>query len=449
MENDLKIIVKEEHRDRYARLTQTKIGQKIVPTPSFCVQLQDPNELDLMLRIKEQAPYERLATNVVRFVDMQNALWRLHPNTPRDVFGVMRKDRYSLFFENQVLLLDKSLEYLYYQNRMHGFHGNPYTSRLIIDHINKIDTLKEEAKRSDNKRTAKSFESKKDTLHREFWRDLADEESKTSNRKRFDLINSFLKCDLDYNADVAIPAVPLVDDDEMLEIAKKMNSDAKELARGKKPCATYFLFKNSALSDRALLDKALEYIMENSRDTLTVIKFKYLDLTNKDRQTERDNYREFMSTLEFFGRSFKNRATIVLENNCQTFVSYAGFDIVSSSFTNYDIEHSFGKFAPYGKYLDAKLLILRSWKDMTTIYNTKKVLPHACYYCKNVSVDRLEDLKPDEWWVTRRGHTASFMDEWFGYVSKAIKKDKNVELIVDRLANSKVQILKDLLPRNW
>jgi hypothetical protein len=156
-----------------------------------------------------------------------------------------------------------------------------------------------------------------------------------------------------------------------------------------------------------------------------------------------------MSTLEFLGRSFKNRACLVLENNCQSFVSYAGFDIVSSSFTNYDIEHSFGKSAPYGKYLDSKLLIQRPWKDMVTIYDNKKVLPHACDFCKSVKVDSLEDLKPDDWWITRRGHAASLMDEWFGYIAKAVRDEKNIELIVDRLANSKIQILKDLLPRNW
>ncbi len=447
MENELKIIVKEEHRDRYTRITQTKIGQKIIQTPSFCIQLKDSAELELMLRLKEQSHCERLTANSVSFVDLNNALWHLQPNIPRDVFGVMRQDKYHLFFENQVLLIDKSLEYLYYQNRMHGFFNNPYTPRIIIDYLNKLERIKDGS--DGNNASAKSFESKKESLHREFWHELSDEKSKESNKKRFDLINSFLKCDLDYKADVTIPAVPLVDNENMLEIAKKMNSDTKELARGKKPCATYFLFKNSVLSNWSLLDKALEYINENSRESLTVIKFKYLDLTNKDRQTERDNYRDFMSALEFFGRSYRNRACLVLENNCQSFVSHAGFDIVSSSFTNYDIESSFGKYAPYGKYLDPKLLIHRPWADMVTMYDAKGVLPHACPFCKSVTARKLPDLKPSDWSVIRRGHVAYLMDEWFGYLAKSIKDDKNVELVIDRLANSKIQILKDLLPRGW
>jgi hypothetical protein len=451
MENELKISVKEESRDRYARLTRTRIGQKVIQTPSFCIQLQDPDELDLLIRLKEQYPCDRLETNVVRFVDIRQAFWRLHPKTPHDVFMHVRKDKYSLFFEKQILLLDKSLEYLYYQPRMRGFVSNPYTPRTIIQYIDDIEHLRKETEVDSGKRKShKSFESKRDAHHREFWRGLADETSIESNRKRFDLIRSFLQCDLDYNADVVLPPVPLIDSEEMLEIAQKMNNDTKELARGKKHCASFFLFKSSALADWPLLDKALRYLAENSSESLTVIKFKYLDLTVKDSQTERDNYREFMSNLEFFTRTFKNRACVALENNCQSYVSpVAGFDIVSSSFTNHDIEYSFGKYAPYGKWLDPTLLIQRPWADMKKMYTLHGVLPHSCGICKSVKVRKLDDLKPDEWYVIRRGHVALFMNEWLGYIQKAIKEDKNIELVTNRLANSKVQILKDLLPRNW
>lgn len=451
MDNKLRIEVKEESRDRYARLTKIKIGQKIISTPNFCTQIQDTGELELFIKLREQYPSDRLTTNVVRFVDIRQALWRLHPKTPTDVFMQVRKDKYSLFFEKQVLLIDPSLEYLYYQPRINGFQTNPYTPRSIIDYINEIEKLKRETEYKLGKRKSyKSFESKRDSHHRQFWRELADEKSIESNQKRFELIRSFLQCGLDYGADAILPPVPLIDSEEMLEIAQKINDDTKELSRGKRHCATFLLFKSSALSDWSLLDKALGYLAENSSESLTAIKFKYLDLTSKDSQTERDNYREFMSSLEFFTRTFKNRACVVLENNCQTFVSpLAGFDIVSSSFTNFDIERSFGKHPPYGKWLDPVLLIQRPWKDMKRIYANHGMLPHGCGFCRSVKVKELEELSADDWYIVRRGHVALFMDEWLGYIEKAIKDDKNIELIVDRLSNSKIQILKDLLPRNW
>jgi hypothetical protein len=450
MADTLKIEVKEEQRDRCARITRTRIGQKVISTPNFCVQLQDSDELDLLIELKEQNPSDRLTTSVFRFVDMQHALWRLHPKVPMDVLMQVRKDKYNLFFEHEVLLKDPSLEYLYYLPRMNGFQTNPYTPRIILNYVSEIRKIQHETEYTLGKKKAyKSFEAKRDMKHREFWRNLCDEKNKESNQKRLNLIRSFLQCDLDYETDAVLPPTPLIDSEEMLEIAQKMNDDTKELARGKKHCATFFLFKSSVLSDWSLLDKALRYIVENASESLTAIKFKYLNLTNPNLQRERDNYRDFMSNLEFFTKTFKNRACLVLENNCQSFVSpIAGFDVVSSSFTNSDVEFSFGKHAPYGKWLDPKLLTQRPWKDVQDMYETNGMIPHSCDYCRSVKVKELKQLPPNQWYVIRRGHVASFMDEWIGYIRKAIDDDKNIELIVDRLANSKIGILKDLLPKD-
>lgn len=74
MDNTLKIEVNETARDRHARVTKTKIGQKIISTPNFCTQLQDPSELDLLIRLKMEYPSDRLTTSVVRFTDVQQAL---------------------------------------------------------------------------------------------------------------------------------------------------------------------------------------------------------------------------------------------------------------------------------------------------------------------------------------------------------------------------------------
>lgn len=444
MDSKLKIKVKVEDRDRYARLTKIKIGQKVISTPNFCTQLQGSDELDFFIKLREQYPTDRL-------VDIRQALWRLHPKTPMDVLMQVRKDKYSLFFERQLLLIDPSLEYLYYLPRMKGFQTSEYTPRVILDYITEMERLqRESAYKLKKRKVYKSFQSKREKHHHQFWKRLSDEESKEATQKRFELIRSFLQCQLDYGVDAILPPVPLIDSEEMLEIAQKMNDDTKELARGKKHCATFFLFKNSALAEWSLLDKALKYIAQNSSESLVVVKFKHLDLTQKDLQTERNNYRDFMSDLEFFSRTFKNRACVVLENNCQSFVSpLVGFDIVSSSFTNYDIEPSYGKYAPYGKYLHPKLLIHRPWNVMKEAYEKIGALPHDCGFCRSVKVKRLEQLKPDQWYVIRRGHVALFMNEWLGYIKKAIENDKNAELIVDRLANSKIQILKDLLPKDW
>lgn len=159
MDSELKIEVKPESRDRYARTTRTKIGQKIVSTPNFCVQLQDSDELDFLINLREQHVSDRLTTSTVRFVDLRQALWRLHPKTPKDVLMNVRKDKYSLFFEQQLLLIDPSLEYLYYLPRMDGFKKNQYTPKVILDYIKEIEKLqKESGYKGEKKKAYKSFE---------------------------------------------------------------------------------------------------------------------------------------------------------------------------------------------------------------------------------------------------------------------------------------------------
>ena len=71
MDKDLKIIVREESRDRHARATQTKIGKKVISTPNFCTQLKDSDELDLFLRMKAEYPSDNLSTTSVCFVDLE------------------------------------------------------------------------------------------------------------------------------------------------------------------------------------------------------------------------------------------------------------------------------------------------------------------------------------------------------------------------------------------
>ena len=132
MDNELKIEVKEEIRDRFARITKTKIGQKVISTPNFCVQLQGIDELDLYLKLKEENQSELLTTNVVRYRRHAKGIMENDPKTPKDVLMEVRKDKYSLFFEKQVLLIDPSMEYLYYMPKREEFKKNTYTPKSIL-----------------------------------------------------------------------------------------------------------------------------------------------------------------------------------------------------------------------------------------------------------------------------------------------------------------------------
>lgn len=435
----MNLIVQEQTRDRYARTTFATIGEKSIVTPSYFTLIQDAYELDLLMDLESQCHPSRLGGIIVRIFDAKKALERIQMQVPRDIFGRIREDKYSLFMKKHALLVDPSLEYLYYEVKMGRFILDPQTPKDIVDYIN---ALEQEKTKQENKR---KYNQAKEKLHQEFWKNIAKD-----NRKEVEFIKGTLERQWRFGVDVTVPPVPLITSRDMLSVAIEINDKSRELSRiGKKPCATYFLLKNSLVRDHILLEDIKEYITGNSSQNLTIFKFKYLDLTRPKLITERENYGRVMLDLSYFSQVFPNRACMILENYYQSFISpVAGFDLVSTSFTAQDGgEISFSEHPSYGQYLDPKLLVHRNFDEMVDVYvNSHRRLPCSCIPCKSITVKDLRDMSPNDWNILRRKHTVALMDRWMGYIAQAVEK-KNIELIADRLANSKISILKDSLPK--
>lgn len=246
--------------------------------------------------------------------------------------------------------------------------------------------------------------------------------------------------------DIVIPPVPLIHSKKMLEIANDINDVSKEISRGRRLCANYLLVKSTILKKDSLMNDIKQSVFENSSKTLTVFKLKNLDLTNPIYIVQRDNYRELMLDLAYLSQNFENRSCMILENSYQAFASpFAGFDLVSSSFTMFDRDVSFSEHPPYGKYLDPKWKVHRTFDEMVRVYKSLGRLPCPCKACREVTVPDLTLMTPDEWYRLRRVHIPLYMDYWMGYVARAVE-EKNTELARDSFANSKITILKDLLP---
>lgn len=439
MADSMNIIVQEQVRDRYARVASAKIGEKSILTPSFFTLIQDAYELDLLTEIESQCHPNRLGGVVVRIFDARRTLEKVQMQVPRDIFGRVREDKYSLLMKRHALLVDPSFEYIYYEGKMGKFTLDPQTHEIVVNYIS---ALEQEKTRQESTR---KYNQAKEKLHSGFWKGII-----ADNRKEVGFIKDILERQWRFGADVTIPPVPLITSRDMLSIAIEINDKSRELSRlGGKPCATYFLLKNSLIRDHVLLESIKEYIAENSSQALTLFKFKYLDLTDPKLITDRENYGRLMLDLAYFSQTFPNRACMVLENYYQTFTSpVAGFDFVSSSFTAQDGgEMSFSEHPSYGQYLDPKLLVHRNFDEMAEVYkNSHRRLPCTCIPCRSVTIKDLKLMPPDAWNTLRRKHTAAFMDIWMEYIAQAVQK-KNVELIIDRLSNSKISILKDLLPK--
>ncbi len=137
---------------------------------------------------------------------------------------------------------------------------------------------------------------------------------------------------------------------------------------------------------------------------------------------------------------------MVLENSHQAFVSpFAGFDLVSSSFTLYDGETSYSEHPSYGSYFDPFKKIHVKFDEVARSYDALNRLTCPCQNCKDVKIPDLRQLSPQEWNVIRRVHVPMLLNHWMEYVKRAVK-ERNTELTRDSFSNSKVSNLKDVLP---
>jgi len=214
---------------------------------------------------------------------------------------------------------------------------------------------------------------------------------------------AFVKAIIEYerscHADILLPPAPLIYDDETLKIAIEINNVAKGLAKiNKKLCATYLNVKSTVLRDDTLMDKIKMAVYENSSKSLTVFKFKNLDLTAPKADIQRENYKQLMLDLAYFNKDYNDRACMVLENSCQSFVSpFAGFDFASSSFTLYDGFGSFSEHPSYGSWFDFKAMIHKKFDVVAKDYSVTKKLRCHCLSCKEVKVPDLTSLSPAQW----------------------------------------------------
>lgn len=416
-------------------MATVKIGKKKILTPCFTTLIQNSRELDLFLELKNKYNPSRLGAFIVRYFDASETLRKVQPNVRTDVLGRVREDKYSLLMRNNIFMIDPVTDYLYYDARIDAFFKNPSTPRIVIEFLRQLHREKK------YQHKGSSYSKRKDKLHTEFWKKIYED-----TKLRINFVKSFLEYQMRCGVDVLIPPTPLIYSKKMLEIAIAINDVSKEIARGRRLCSSYFNIKSVVLKKDSLMNNIKQSVLENSSRTLTIFKFKNLDLTNPTLVIQRDNYRELMLDLAYLCQTFDNRSCMVLENSYQAFASpFAGFDLVSSSFTMFDRDFSFSEHPPYGKYLHPKMKVHIAFDEIANEYDKLGRLPCPCEACREVTVPDLRMMSPKDWYVLRRSHIPLYMNNWMEYATRAVK-ERNTELVRDSFINSKITILKDLLP---
>jgi hypothetical protein len=444
--------IKETDRDRFARTTKTTINEKTILTPCFAPRLtKSPNydELKLLMRIRETQPTSHLGAYVVRLFDLQKSIdprLALKDQLTLDKFSV--EHVFLKYCKNNLFFVDPSLEYLFYTSRMKSLASTPNLPKPLLEYIEEsLDRKAQMPKYHTNWQRAN---------HSKFWHKLDKD-----RRMRNQMIGELLDYQMERKADVAIPPVPLITNESLLDLAIAINRISRELIRANyesvDQCATYFVLPSWILSKK---ESVKEYILSKITDyikrvpaKITIFKFKYLNI-GQNRIIEREEIRKFLIEISKIREVQPDRLFMLLEGDVYASIfATVGFDIVSTSLTTYDGDGGFS-IERRGKWFDPKEGVPRSIEDAWTMYkNGGNTLACYCSACKRMSeklkhLDNYEDIDIDEWNMYRREHYCLTMNENMKQTTKAIK-DRQIELFVDKLVNSELALLKDLIPRKF
>jgi len=451
-ENQL-ISIEETDRDRYARTTTTSMNGKTILTPCFAPRLtKSPNYdgLKLLMRLRNTLPTDYLGMHVIRLFDLKKTIdprLRYLDQTRLDRSFV--EESFLKFRNENMFLIDPSLEYLFYEAHSKQLASTPYLPIVMTQFFEKIENKRETMDTKDFKNWRRGFHSK-------FWHELD-----KNRRIRNEMVGEFLDTQMEKKVDFAIPPVPFATNESLFDIAISINRISRELIRANyetaEKCANYFVMPTWILTRKEsvkeyILTKLIDYI-EKVPAKLNILKFKYLNI-GQNRIIEREEMKILLRKIAEIKEAQPERLFMLLEAGIYASPMAAlGFDIVSTSLTSHDGDFGFST-ERRGQWFDIKEMVPRSIKDVWTMYkNGDNNLPCYCSACKNMSeklknVSNYQAIDTDEWNLFRREHYCLLMNELMRQTDQAIK-EKQIELYSEKLINSELALLKDLIPRNY
>ena len=436
----LEVIHYPNRRNRFSKSVDLKIGQKKVMTPNFSLRLKNAEELDLLLRVKSRYSLNFLSTYVVRLFDSPRTLYqsiKALSHKQKKLGGGIVEERFPSSLGRDVIFIDPALEYLYYdvENILRRITSLFFLPKILRDYAKACLKGKKMRIKSDYRKWREAY-------HRKFWNRIYEDHS-----KRTRMIRDIQNLEIRNKADVLLPPVPIVTSSRMLDIALLMNERSRELARGKKESADYFLLRFDALRKDDIMNKIKQHI-ENAEDTrLTIFKFKYMNLNDEERALERTAYKTLLMELSFVAQHLENKAFMLLEGGNQIFPSaLAGFDIVSSSFSgDKEDRHSRKTRSPFANWYDPEYMIHRSREELIQIIqNNNGAVPCHCPICASPSAFLTSDFT--EYNRNVKKHYIFSKESEMKEIFTAIEH-KTTAMGVDKLQRSSLKNLIDLIPR--
>lgn len=434
-----KLVIEEIDRDRFARIATADLGEKRILTPNFCTLIKNPVEFDIFMNLSvTSASTEHLGTYVMRIFDAVEILLPLIKSKGQiNLEKKLTNELFNNFRKRTISLVEPAMEYLlhefYFESFLRVSKKVPF-SRPVINYLKLRESRKKNIDASEYKRWKRAY-------HTKFWYDLD-----RNPRRRNDMIGDFFKLESMCGSDVLIPPVPFISSNGLLDIALRINRISRAIATNRGECATYFLLQKSVLRNETMLNRIINF-MENDPSTLTIFKFKNLALWESGNIIEKELYGKLMETMARIKEGNSKKLFMILESSFQSFPSASyGFDIVSTSMRAFDKDGKFGHTAYGAWFYEDRLWNINFENLPRLIKNSGGRLPCPCPDCQ--SIVSLDDISTDDWYVKRRRHYLNRMNALMTVIARAIR-EREIEHVRQRIINSEISNLKNLIPRFW
>lgn len=442
-------IIHYPHRKcKFSESVDLTINNKIVITPTFAPRLKNDGELRTYSTVKSLYTPQQLSAQVIRLLDAYRTLFSTpKKKTPLNLVDQTLDIPPPQSGEN-VLLVDPALEYLYYAVNMERLAKTPFVSRTIRNYVIKFlekSRELESARLSDETKNVVGKQLFREAEHTNFWSCVYNDAN-----MRMKLIRDTFNIELKARADVLVPPVPLVTSSHLLEVAIFMNEKSRAfgqaLSHDKRECADYFIIKPQVLRNERMMSRIKEYV-SNSESSLTIFKFKNLDLCDPNLAIERSAFKSFLMELSLVSQQPENKAFALFEAGNQAFpAAYSSFAIVSTGF-NLDREdrRNQQEISPFASRYDPKNMTMQNKETfLQTVENNDDAIPCHCKVCTENPTIPINDFI--EYNRKSREHYLLCREQEMMEIITAIEKQES-QMGFEKLQRSSLKNLIDIIPR--
>ncbi len=436
----MRIVEGIDDRDGLSRIGTLEFEEKKLSLPNYCVPItKSPKINGLELRLRAYSLTKgHTGSYVLRTHDFDKILHDGIISMDQTMLdGRYQFHAFRTFFKQDLFILDQSSEsllYFKYLERVRTSSRIPIEARTFADDLSSaIDS-------------ANLNERQKAQKYDRFWEGLS------GDRRR---LARFLGQSFDFSnetfADIILPFTIVIESRATFEIAREINKlwKAQCELNGKRSVA-YLLMKKAVLRNPNLITEIIDYL-KNLQVDVIVIKIKNLDLTAARDVQPRELYTQLLQAIAEIKRKNNQILTIALESGDQFFANATrAFDIVSRSMHGNDeeSESTGGADVPvYGGALELDEMVSLPFSYWEAGFARSGTMPCPHDYChENITTLDKHLYSDRQWNIDRRIHNMFIMDEWLKQIADAVLS-RQADLIPQKLHNSQLRILEELIPR--